>query len=103
MCSVFRVYKIVCLTLVVIRAPAALAAARTGLPGRARMPLAVFGSVLFVAALVFDLMADPSDRPAPAVRLAREQGLKDAVSLGPVAPGRARYLASDGEGPGRTA
>lgn len=96
--SVFRACKIVCLALVAVWAPVALAAARTGLPGWARMPLAASGPVLFVAALVFDLMADPSDRPAPAMRLAREQGLEDAAPLGPAAPGIWRLTARDRDG-----
>ena len=91
--SVFRVCKIVCLALVAVWAPVALVAARTGLPGWARMSLAASGPVLFVAALVFDLMADPSDRPAPAIRLAREQGLEGAAP-----PGIWRLTARDRDG-----
>ncbi len=93
-----RVCKITCLTLVVVWAPVALAAARTGLPGWARMPLAVAGPVLFVLALAFDLMADRNDPQAPAVRLAHGKGLEDVNVVGQAAPGIWRLTARDRDG-----
>jgi hypothetical protein len=96
--DIFRAGKITCLALVVVWAPAALAAARTGLPHWARMSLAAAGPVLFVLALAFDLMADRNDPQAPAVRLAQGKGLEDVNVVGPIAPGIWRLIARDRDG-----
>lgn len=96
--SVFRVCKIVCLSLVAVWAPVTLAAARTGLPGWARMSLAAAGPVLFVLALAFDLMADRNDPQAPAVRLTQGKGLEDVNVTGQAAPGIWRLTARDRDG-----
>ncbi len=96
--DIFRAGKITCLALVVVWAPVALAAARTGLPGWARMSLAAAGPVLFVLALAFDLMADRNDPHVPAVRLAHGKGLEDVNVVGQAAPGIWRLTARDRDG-----